>query len=471
MADIVLVEDEDVPRRYLSEMVKRLGHTVRAAEDAEQGLSFVEEGEPDLVITDQRLPGMSGHDLLVKIKQSHPLVAVVVLTAHSNVDDAVEAMRCGAADYLCKPVNSEELRILIERCVAGLGLRNEVEYYRQRDLPESPLDGIVGDSPQIRALKEMVLKLSRSEKREGGGPTVLLSGETGSGKGLVARALHQSAPRRNAPFVEVNCAALPEQLLEAELLGYERGAFTGAVSAKAGLFEAAENGTVFLDEIGRINLDLQAKVLKVIEDKIFRRLGSTRERVMHCSIISATHLDLDKAVREGRFLADLYHRIRVFRIHCPPLRERGEDVLALAEHYLAKHAAEYGLSAPILSAKVRKRLLEYSWPGNVRELSHAMERVVVLGSYEDLDLDDSFAGFDDGSAGADPQPPDEAGREGVIPGFSIDFSHGPISLEQLNAAIIRQAYDAAQGNRKKTAALLGISLDTLRYRLDKFGIA
>ena len=464
MADIVLVEDEDVLRRYLAGTLERLGHTVRAAESAEQGLEFVDDGEPDVLLTDQRLPGMTGYELLTQVKESHANVAVVLLTAHGTVEDAVEAMRAGASDYLRKPINRHELNFVINRCLEGVGLKNELDYYRKREFERTAIDGIVGESHPMRALRVMVGRLASHEKKDGGGPTVLLTGETGTGKGMVARALHKAAPRREAPFIEINCAALPDNLLEAELMGYERGAFTGATQAKPGLFEAAERGTIFLDEIGRMSMELQAKLLKVLDERTLRRLGSTRDRAMRASVITATHLDVAAAVTEGTFLEDLYHRINVFCIACPPLRERGNDILLLAEHFLAKHAAEYGRAVPRLSDAARDALLDYGWPGNVRELAHTMERAVVLGQGDLLDAADVSAGA------SAPSPSSPGGAVSAVSELRLDFSTGPISLEDVDAEVIRQALDQADGNRAKAARMLGVSKDTLRYRLDKYGI-
>jgi DNA-binding NtrC family response regulator len=330
---------------------------------------------------------------------------------------------------------------------------------------------LIGDSPTIRTLRELVLRLASHEKRGGGGPTVLITGETGTGKGLVARALHRAAPRHDAPFIEVNCAALPDHLLEAELMGYERGAFTGAVKSKPGLFEAAEGGTIFLDEIGRMSLDLQAKILKVIDERVLRRLGSTRDRVLRCSVITASHIDLAAAVQAGNFLPDLFHRINVFRIQSPPLRERGDDVLLLANHFLNRHAGEYGLALPQLTDHARAALLAYPWPGNVRELAHAMERAVVLCQDNTIDARDLsfFALGETKIAGA---TTDEGGSSAIRcpEDFRLDFSKGPISLEEIEALALKQAFAHADGNRTVAARLLDMSKDTLRYRLEKFQI-
>ncbi len=468
MADIVLVEDEDVLRRYLSGTLEKLGHAVRAADSAEDGLRLIEEGEPDLLLTDHRLPGMSGFDLLKIVKDAHSHVVVVMMTAHGTIEEAVDAMREGAADYLTKPVNRRELEMVIERCLTSRDLRNEIDYYRSRDFKESAVDGIIGRSPVVDSMREMMTRLAGSEKKGGGGPTILLTGETGTGKGLVARTLHNAAPRGDSPFIEVNCAALPDHLLEAELMGYEKGAFTGATKAKPGLFEAAETGTMFLDEIGRMSVELQAKILKVIDDRRLRRLGSTRDRPLRCSIITATHLDMEKAVTEESFLPDLYHRINVFRIEVPALRERGEDIGMLAEHFLVQHAAEYGMQVPRLTDRAREALTAYRWPGNVRELAHAMERAVVLGRGDVIDVADitffSLADGDVATGGA------SGGPIRSVDDLVVDFSGDPISLEELDRSLIRQAFEQAAGNRSKASKMLDISKDTLRYRLEKYGI-
>ncbi|HEY2776231.1 MAG TPA: sigma-54 dependent transcriptional regulator [Candidatus Binatia bacterium] len=478
MADIVLVEDEDVLRRYLAGTLQRLEHTVRAAETAEDGLRLIEEGEPDILLSDFRLPGMTGYELLQSVKESFPSVSVVLLTAHGTVEDAVAAMRAGASDYLTKPVNLQELGLIIDRCLASKGLRNELDYYRKRDLaPGSAHDdaepdtvGLVGEAASVRALRELLLRLAAHQKRGGGGPTVLITGETGTGKGLIARALHRAAPRHDAPFIEVNCAALPDHLLEAELMGYERGAFTGAIRSKPGLFEAAEGGTIFLDEIGRMSLDLQAKILKVIDERVLRRLGSTRDRVLRCSVVTASHLDLEAAVQRGSFLPDLYHRINVFRIQSPPLRERGDDIVLLADHFLTRHAAEYGLTPPQLTERARAALAAYSWPGNVRELAHAMERAVVLSQRDVIDAED-ISLFSIGDARPAAGDGSTAPRSIRSPGeFRLDFSSGPISLEEIEQLALRQAFEHADGNRTVAAKLLDMSKDTLRYRLEKFQI-
>jgi two-component system response regulator AtoC len=462
MSDIVLVEDEEVLRRSLGKTLERLGHAVRTAPSAEAAQELLAEGPPDLLITDFRLPGMSGHELLLAVKGAHPHVAVIVITAHGTIDDAVAAMREGAADYLRKPIDLQELGIVVDRCLKRENLRRELDYYRTRDLAVPAQDGILGSSVAAAQLRSVVAKLAALQKRDGTGATILLTGETGTGKGLTARAIHNASPQRDAPFIEVNCTAIPDNLLEAELMGYERGAFTDATASKPGLFEAAEGGTIFFDEIGHMNTALQAKLLKVIDEKKVRRLGSTRDRVVRARIMTATHMDLAKRVAEGKFLEDLYHRIHVIKLELPPLRSRGDDILELAEHFVAHHCSEYGLPKKHLTAGALAALREYPWPGNVRELAHAIERAVVMSSGDSVD----------GSDLALPATPtSKVGVSlGAEDGVSVDFSRGAVDIEEIEADLIRKAMAFTDGNQVKAARLLGLSRDALRYRLEKFGL-
>lgn len=462
MADVVLVEDEEVLRRTLARTLEREGHDVRTAESAEEALELVQRGPPDLLLTDYRLPGMSGYELLRKVKQDQRGVAVILLTAHGTIEDAVAAMRDGAADYLRKPVDLGELCLVVERCLEREGLKRELHYYRARDLADCDAEGIVGASPSMQQLRAVIKRVAGLEKRGGGGPTILLTGETGTGKGLTARAIHNASSHREAAFIEVNCSAIPENLLEAELMGYERGAFTGAATAKPGLFEAAEGGTIFFDEIGHMTTYLQAKLLKVIDEKVVRRLGSTRDRVVSCTIVAATHMDLEKKVADGDFLDELYHRINVVGIEIPALRERGDDSVMLADYFLRAHASEYGIDPPRLTEKAGQAIRSYAWPGNVRELSHTLERAIVLGPSGVIDESD---------LGLRSAP--QAGGSVRISrsnNLEMDFSKGPIPLMDLELALMRSAMKFTQGNQAKAARLLGLSRDALRYRLAKYDL-
>jgi DNA-binding NtrC family response regulator len=457
-ADILLVEDEAVLRRTIAKSLARDGHAVRTAESAEEALNLVDEGPPDLLITDHRLPGMTGHDLLLRTLEAHPGVGVVLITAHGTIEDAVAAMRDGALDYLRKPIDLAELKIVVDRCLASTGLRRQLDYYRSRDLDREE-SGILGTSTAMQTLRNVIARLAGLEKRDGGGPTILLTGETGTGKGLTARAIHNASPRANKPFIEVNCSAIPENLLEAELFGYERGAFTDASTAKAGLLEAAEGGTIFFDEIGHMPVRLQAKLLKVIDEKSVRRLGSTRDRTVACTIFTATHMDLEAKVSAGEFLEDLFHRIHVVRVELPPLRERGEDRTALAEHFVRHHATEYGVPVPKLTEDARGAILNHRWPGNVRELSHAIERAIVLGVGDEIRGSDLAVGGEHASV--------DVNKGGAV---AVDFSAGGIELEQVESDLIRRAMEFTEGNQAQAARLLGLSRDALRYRLEKFGL-
>ena len=463
MADIILVEDEEVLRRTLARALVKLGHQAREFETAEEALAVISEGPPDLLFTDNRLPGMSGMELMAKVHESWPDVVMIMMTAYGTVEDAVKAMRDGAADYLRKPVDLHELALVINRCLEGAGVRRELEYYRERDLSVLEQGGIIGRSPAIDHVRQLVTRLAGMKKADGQGPTMLLAGETGTGKGLVARAVHNASPRADQAFIEVNCTAIPENLLEAELMGYEKGAFTDANNSKTGLVEASDGGTLFFDEIGHMARPLQSKLLKIIDEKIVRRLGSTRDRKINCTIVAASHMDLEKKVAEGDFLEDLFHRINVVNIKLPALREREGDIEILALHFLKQHATDYGMAAPRISDDAMRALLAYPWPGNIRELSHTLERALVMHNGGDLEVQD-LAFFP--AAGAHKQ------NTGTVAtaDFEVDFSQGPIPLEAVETNLLTSAMKYADNNQVQAAKLLGMSRDTLRYRLDKHSL-
>jgi two-component system response regulator AtoC len=461
MADIILVEDEEVLRRTLARTLEHEGHSVRAAESAEAALEALVAGPPDLLLTDQRLPGIAGHQLLVKVKEAHPDLPVVLLTAHGTIEDAVSAMRDGAADYLRKPIDLKELSLVVNRCLEREGLRKELDYYRARDFGDTEISGVVGNSPAIRQLRSLIGRLAKLEKRDGVGPTILLNGETGTGKGLTARAIHKASARGTFPFIEVNCTAIPDNLLEAELMGYEKGAFTDASQAKAGLLEAAEGGTIFFDEIGHMSKPLQAKILKVIDERVVRRLGSTRDRQARCTIVTATHMNLEEMVAAGDFLNDLYHRINVVKIEIPPLRDRDEDVLTLADYFLQMHAGEYGIDPiPRLTPSAAAAIRSYNWPGNIRELSHAVERALVMNPGDAID--DHHLALQSDIGGLQ--------RMNVtrVDDLEVDFTQGAIRLEDVEIGLIKRAMEFTRGNQVRSAKLLGLSRDALRYRLEKY---
>jgi two-component system response regulator AtoC len=463
VADIVLVEDEEVLRRNLAKTLERDQHDVRAAASAEEAMEMISKGPPDLLLADHNLPGMTGYELLLKLKADHPGIPVIIVTADATISDALGAMREGAADYLRKPIDLDELSLVVERCLEREGLRRELKYYRDRDLSAGEPGGIIGTSTVTQRLRTIIARLASLEKKDGVGPTILLTGETGTGKGLTARAIHNASPRNKAPFIEVNCTAIPDNLLEAELMGYERGAFTDARNSKAGLFEAAEGGTIFFDEIGHMKTHLQAKLLKIIDEKNVRRLGSTRDRIMRSTIITATHMDLEKMVREGLFLHDLYHRINVVKIELPPLRSRGDDSLLLADYFLRTHSADYGMDTPKLSDGAISAIRHHAWPGNVRELSHAIERALVLNAGPVLTERDLAITL---NTDRGPTPTGAA----VDTSVEIDFAKGPVRIEDIEVRMIKKAMEFTGGNQARSARLLGLSRDAFRYRLEKHGL-
>jgi two-component system response regulator AtoC len=451
MSSIVVVEDEAVLRRQIARALEGAGHEVRVAEQADEGLAAVLEVLPDLVLLDLRLPDRPGLDLLTDIREIDANIPVVLMTGHGSVRDAVEAMRRGAVEYLQKPLELDEVRLLVERVIRQQRLDRELAYHRGRS--RAMPAGIVGDDPAMLQIFAQVERLREAELPPGRRPALLLTGETGTGKGMVARAIHELLG--GGPFIEINCTAMPASLIEAELFGHERGTFTDAKAARTGLFEAGEGGSLFLDEIGHASLDLQAKLLKVIEDKRVRRLGSSTEREVNVHIIAATNRDLGEAVAKQEFREDLFHRLSVLAFEMPPLRARSADIPALAEYFCGEIGSLYGRKLSFGEDAARE-LVRYPWPGNIRELRNVIERAILLEPGETLGPQ-AFSGLLKASGdtvGSDPfSLPDEG-----------------VNLAELERDLISQALDRAGGNRTRAAALLGLTRDTLRYRLEKFDL-
>jgi len=448
---VLLVEDEPVLAKNLRRSLERASHVVEAVESGEAALAHVQAARPDLVLLDNRLPGMSGVETLRAIRDHDPSIVVIMMTAFATLEDAITAMRLGAADFVRKPVGLADLELAIQRAVKNERLQRELRYYRgQRD--GRGQGELIGSSEAIAQLRHTLGRLSAIAR--GRGPTVLITGETGTGKGLLARLLHRASARGAGPFIDVNCTAIPETLLEAELFGYEKGAFTDARSAKAGLIEAAEGGTLFLDEIGHVSGTIQAKLLKVIEEHAVRRLGSVRDRTTDVWVVAATNRHLEQAVRDGDFREDLYHRLHVLEIHVPPLRERGDDVLELTTHFLTQHAGRYGMPVPRLSDAALEALRRHRWPGNVRELANVLERALILGEGPVL-----------GPAELAMPASVESANE-----FKVVFPPGGIVWADLEKSLIEQALAQAGGNQVRAAKLLGLSRDALRYRMEKHGV-
>jgi two-component system, NtrC family, response regulator AtoC len=458
MATLVIIEDEAVLARNLGKAFSRRGFAVREAGTIAEGLRAVEEARPEVVLLDLRLPDGSGLDAVPKILAADPDAAVIMMTAYGSVADAVQAMQNGARDFVLKPFDLDEIRLRVERAVGAARAQREIAYYRGR---EAGAATIVGESPAMARLRELIARLTRATASSSAAPTVLLLGETGSGKGHVARAIHAAGGRRDGPFIEVNCTALPEQLVEAELFGHERGAFTDARTARPGLFETAEGGTIFLDEIGHVAPSLQAKFLKVVEEKTVRRIGATAARAVDVQIVAATSRDIEAAVQLGEFRDDLYQRLSVAVIRIPALRERGEDAVLLARTFLDQASRRYGAPSRPLSPAAEEAIRRHPWPGNVREVQNVMERVVLFTDSDPVTADDLGLAT-----------PAVAGVVGPGPGGAvrIDFPDSGLSLEGVERALLVAALERAGGNQTKAARLLAVSRDTLRYRIEKYGL-
>lgn len=450
MAAILVVEDELALGRQIA---RALGaHEVRSADCGNAALASLREALPDLVLLDLRLPDLSGLDVLSEIRRMDPHLPVVLMTAYSSVDDAVEAMRRGASDYLSKPLDLKKLRILVDSLMTRQWRDRELDHLRKRDqaLPE----GVVSQAEAIRRIFKDIDRLAEARLTPGERPAILLLGETGTGKGMAARAIHDRLG--GGPFLDVNCVAVPGNLIEAELFGHEKGSFTDAKTRRTGLFEAAEGGTLFLDEIGHLPTDLQAKFLSVLEHKRVRRIGATQDRPVNVQVIAATNRDLEAAVREDAFRLDLFHRLSVLRFELPPLRERPDDVALIADHFCALLGRQYRGSPVTLSPEALARLRSYRWPGNVRELRNVIERAVLLGSGKVLEAEAFHTLTSDDGEMTDLDA-------FVLPDQGID-------LDALEGQLIRQALARADGNQTRAAKLLGLTRHTFRYRLEKHGL-
>src|SRR3954447_9346634 len=450
---VLIVDDERTLARAVKAFLAEAGYEAEVAGDAEQAIELLPRLRPDVIFTDVRLPGMSGIDLLRRVKEFDPAIPVIIMTAYGTIEGAVEAVKLGAFDYMKKPVDLEELKLLADRARENAMLRQELSYYRRRAANEVPLTGLLGQSASVLAVMDQVRQVAELDDT----PPVLITGETGTGKGLVARSLHQLSRRAGKPFIDVNCTALPANLMEAELFGHERGAFTDAKESKLGLFEAAEGGFIFLDEVGDLELSLQGKLLRAIEERTVRRVGGIRDRRVDVRIVAATNRDLEQEVRQNLFRGDLYFRLAVILLHLPPLRERGEDISLLAEHFLQRFSAKYGKDVRRIDDRAKEALLAYPWPGNIRELSHLMERAVLWSR-------DSTLAVEQLALPAFSPPESEPARAADGTGMTGG------DLSQWERSMIERAMREAGGNQTKAAQRLGITRDTLRYRLKKFGL-
>lgn len=449
---ILVVDDEQLIRWSLEQNLKKQGYEVLTAASGEDALRLVREEEPNLMLLDIQLPGMNGMEVLERVKEINEDIIVIMVTALGILETAVKAMRLGAFDYVNKPFNLEELAIVIKKALETGELKREVAHLRSEHTSRYGIDQIVGPSKHMDYVKTMIRKIALSDAS-----TVLVQGESGTGKEVVAKAIHYESARADRPFMAINCAAVPETLLESELMGHEKGSFTDAKATKKGLFELADGGTIFLDEIGDMELGMQAKLLRVLEERKFRRIGGTRDISVDVRIVSATNKDLLKAIEEKSFRNDLYYRIQVIPITLPPLRERKEDILPLVEHFINHFNREFGKSVKGVSKMAEKFLSEYPWPGNTRELKNVIERAIILESDETLLLEHL------------PQElVSKAGAAGAGP-FSFRIPPEGIDIEDVERELIRQALEIAEGNQSKAAKKLNLGIDAFRYRMKKFG--
>ncbi|MFB3828005.1 MAG: sigma-54-dependent transcriptional regulator [Bryobacteraceae bacterium] len=443
---ILIVEDEDKLRRVIELQLAGSGFEVDKAASAEEGIKLAERA--DLVITDLRLPGMDGLELLERMRRQNMLAPVVIMTAFGTIETAVQAMKAGAVDFLLKPFSLDHLMTVVNKALEVRALRDENRQLREELGRRYQFDNIVGRSGPMQEIFATVARVAPTRA------TVLLAGESGVGKDLIARAIHFHSPRRGRPLVKINCTAIPENLMESELFGYEKGAFTGAVGAKPGKFEQADTGTVFLDEIGDVPPSIQVKLLRILQEREFERLGSNVTRHIDVRVVAATNVDLRAALEQGTFREDLYYRLNVVPINIPPLRERKEDIPFLAQHFIQKLAADSGSRVEGLTGAALARLMAYHWPGNVRELENVVERSLVMCSGSMLDAADIKLDTS------------ERPRNHGSPAFLPDG----VTLDQYEQEIIREALRRAGGNKSQAARLLGLTRNALRYRLSQMGM-
>jgi len=446
-AHILVVDDEINIRGALVTMLEKKGHQVRGVATAEEGLAQLEAVPAELVITDLRMPGIGGMEFLSRLKDAWPDTEVVVMTAYGSIDTAVEAMRYGAYDYLTKPIDRARFPIVVDKALERHALTTENKQLRDRLETRTRFDQMVGESEPMQRVYNLVDMVAESAV------TVLLTGESGTGKELVARAIHHKSTRANGPFVTLNCGALPENLFESELFGYEKGAFTGAMTTKIGRFEIADGGTLLLDEVGELSLKSQVDFLRVLETKEFRRLGGTKLVTVDARIIAATNRNLEEAVKQGDFREDLYYRLNVVPIRLPPLRERGDDIPLLAERFLSEFTAQHRREPKDVSRDAMRLLRLYAWPGNIRQLRNLMERLVIT-------VRDS--GIQPEHLPEEIQASKEDARTMVVALGS--------SLKDIERETIRRTLAEVTNHREKAAKLLGISLRALQYKIKEYGI-
>jgi len=470
---ILVVDDEKLVRWALTQKCAEFGYQTLEAENGEAAIKALQSDTVDAVLLDVHLPDLSGIEVLEKLKQAGESRSIIMMTADPQLDDVKAALRLGAYDFVSKPINFEELSVTLQNALEAGALRTEVESLRGEVRRRAGYHDVIGVSRKITELMKFVYKVAASEAT-----TILIQGESGTGKDLVAKAIHYHSARAERPFVAINCSAIPETLMEAELFGHEKGAFTDAKAMKKGLFEVADGGTLFLDEIGELSPLLQAKLLRVLEDQVIRRVGGVRDIQVDVRVIAASNRDLEREVREGRFRQDLFYRLAIIAIYLPALRERKEDVLPLVEFFLAHYNRKFRKSVQGISDETRRLLLNYAWPGNVRELKNALERAMILEEGNLLKPDDlpfsvasgrSGPSLIDNSASASAAEVPPAPGKRRLPPLSIP--EGGTSLEDVEHALVELALQQSHGNQIRAAKLLNISRDALRYKMKKFGLS
>jgi DNA-binding NtrC family response regulator len=453
MANILIVEDEPRMRRLLEISLSEDGHSVHTTGDAESGLLHLRKASADLVVTDLKLPGMNGLEFLQEGKRLNPSLPFIVMTAYGSVETAVDAMKAGASDYVLKPFTMAEMKLVINKELDVQQVRDENVRLKEALGKRYHFQNIVGRSKKMQEVLALVERVAPTNS------TVLIGGESGVGKDLIARAIHQNSRRAGGPFIKINSTAIPDTLFESELFGFERGAFTGALASKPGKFELADKGTLFLDEIGDVPASIQVKLLRVLQEREFERLGGTKTLKVDIRMIAATNRDLRAALEEGTFREDLYYRLNVVPIDIPPLREHREDIPDLVNHFLARFAADSEKEIEGITPAALDALMEYHWPGNVRQLENSVERAVALSSGPMIDEKDIHLDTTQSKSGA------------ASSASANQFLPEGMTLEQWEDNMIREALKRANGNKSQAARLLGLSRNALRYRLGKLGVA
>ncbi len=459
LSRILVVDDEESIREFFQIMLKREGYEVFTASNGREGFDYLKKNPVDLIISDIQMPEMSGLELLSKVKELDSEMVVIMITAFGSTEIAVEAMKRGAYDYVQKPFKIDEVKIVIRQALEKRSLKIENQQLKKELGTKYAFDNIIGGAPPMMRIYELVKRVANTKS------SVLISGESGTGKELIARAIHYNGPLKDRPFVTINCGAIPENLMESEMFGHKKGSFTGAIADKKGLFEVANTGTIFLDELGELPLTMQVKLLRVIQEGTFKRVGGTEDITVDVRVISATNKNLDQEVKAGRFREDLFYRMNVIQITCPPLRDRKEDILMLSSHFLEKFSKILGMNVKKISNEAMDVLKRYHYPGNVRELENIIERTVALEPGAVI-LPESLPKHmleakEEISGQVDPKA------------IQIDDTKG-IELERLTAdferALLIKALEQTGGVKKRAAKLLNISFRSMRYRVDKYAL-